>query len=144
MQGYGAYRKVQNHTEDSRSVEFRLFGEITAELLNAREHPQQAELKTNAVLRNRKLWAALREDLIDPGNALPKQVRANLISLSMWVDKETFAVLDKRSDLEALIEVNKQIMEGLQARAQPAPAAAASAPPVAATANGPRLQLKGV
>lgn len=143
MHGYGTYRKVQNHTEDSRSIEFRLFGEITAELLKARENPQQQDLKTNAVLRNRKLWAALREDLVDPGNALPKQVRANLISLSMWVDKETFAVLDKRSDLEALIEVNKQIMEGLQARAQPAPQAPTVAPPTQAAA-APRLQLKGV
>lgn len=141
MHGYGAYRKVQNHTEDSRSIEFRLFGEITAELLKARDHPQQFDLKTNAVLRNRKLWAALREDLVDPANALPKAVRANLISLSMWVEKETFAVLDKRSDLEALIEVNKQIMEGLQARAQTQPVPAT---PPANADSGPRLQLKGV
>lgn len=144
MHGYGAYRKVQNQTEDSRSIEFRLFGEITAELLKARDNPQQFELKTNAVLRNRKLWAALREDLSDPGNALPKQVRANLVSLSMWVEKETFAVLDKRSDLEALIEVNKQIMEGLQPRAQTAPAAAPTTPAVPPANAAPRLQLKGV
>lgn len=129
MHGYGAYRKVANHTEDTRSIEFRLFGEITAELIAAREKPSQFELKTNAVLRNRKLWAALREDLTDSANGLPKAVRANLISLSLWVDKETFAVLDRKSDLDALIEVNKQIMEGLQPRegssakpAQPAPA----------------------
>jgi flagellar protein FlaF len=140
MHGYGAYRKVANQTESTRSIEFRLFGEITAELIAARDNPQQFELKTAAVLRNRKLWAALREDLTDTGNALPKQVRANLISLSLWVEKESFAVLDKKSDLEALIEVNKQIMEGLQPReaaAQAVPAAQAQAPAV----NAMRLRL---
>lgn len=113
MNGYSAYAKSQNVVESAREVEYRLIGQVTAALIEAQESTD-ATKRVDAVLWNRQIWSAFRVDLMDPNNALPKPIRAQLISLSLWVDRETHAVLDKKSDMSALIEINKSIMEGLK------------------------------
>ncbi len=57
---------------------------------------------------------ALRVDLYDENNQLPQQLRASLISLSLWIEKETFALLEGEGDIDALIDINRNIMAGLK------------------------------
>jgi hypothetical protein len=47
-------------------------------------------------------------------NQLPKEIRAGIISLAIWVNKETTLVMDGQTDLDPLISVNKSIIEGLK------------------------------
>src|SRR4051812_43719140 len=113
--GYGAYSHVQNRTEDSRSVEYRLLAQVTAAMLSARDSSKDFPKLVDAVLWNRSVWAAFRDDLAHPQNGLPEDLKARLISLSLWVDRESFAVLGKTPDIDTLVEVNRMIMEGLAA-----------------------------
>jgi flagellar protein FlaF len=136
--GYGAYSQVQNRTEDSRSVEYRLLAQVTAAMLAARDQADELPKLVDAVLWNRSVWAAFRDDLSHPQNGLPDDVKARLISLSLWVDRETNAVLGRTSDLDALVDVNRTIMEGLAAsqRASVPAAAPVSVTPVLAQLSG--------
>lgn len=110
---YAAYAKAQNTSENTKDIEYRLLGQVTAALLNADESTQMNKI-AESVLWNRDVWAAFRLDLSHTQNGLPEDLKTQLIDLSHWVDRETRDVLDNRSDLKTLIEVNRNIMEGLK------------------------------
>lgn len=118
MTGYSAYRKAQNVTESSRDIEYRLLAQVTGALIDANTPDTPLAKRFDVVLWNRNVWAVLREDLLDPRNQLPKELKLSLVSLSIWVEKETFTILDGQSELDSLIDVNKSIMEGLKPREQ--------------------------
>ena len=123
MNGYSAYRKAQNVTESSRDIEYRLLAQVTGALIDANAADTPLAKRFDVVLWNRNVWAVLREDLLDPRNQLPKELKLSLVSLSIWVEKETFTILDGQRELDALIDVNKSIMDGLKPREFSAPAA---------------------
>jgi flagellar protein FlaF len=113
MQAHAAYRQSQNVTEDARSIEYRLLGQVTAELIAAGEAGCSVQRRSEALKWNRQVWAAFRMDLVGEDNKLPDDLKAKLISLSFFVDRETVEVLYERSDFSNLIEVNRSIMKGL-------------------------------
>ena len=89
MQGHAAYKQVQNVTEDTRSIEYRLLGQVTAELIAASEDMKNIQRRSDALKWNRQVWAAFRLDLVGEDNKLPEDLKAKLISLSFFVDRET-------------------------------------------------------
>jgi len=113
---YNAYRKVQaaNAVSNSRDTEYRLLAQVTGGLLRAKEGRSDLQERLNAILRNEKVWMAFLEDLNDPGNRLPRDLKGNLASLAMFVIKETKLVLDTDAPLDDLININRQIMAGLK------------------------------
>lgn len=135
MSGYQAYGKVQNATENPRSLEYRLLGQVTAALTKARDSGKRGTSDfVDAMLWNKKVWDAFIVDLSSEGNKLPKELRAQIIGIGLWVGRETIQVLDGTGDIDSLINVNKTIMEGLA----PQTGAAASAPPASAAAPAGR------
>lgn len=112
--GYSAYKTAQNNQMDGRDTEYRLLAQVTGALMAARDNPKDIKAKVDAVLWNSKIWSAFRVDLYSDDNRLPQELRASLISLSLWVDRETHAVMDGNSDMDALIEINRNIMAGLK------------------------------
>jgi flagellar protein FlaF len=109
-----AYQRASAQAESPREAEYRVFALVTAGLLKAKEHgrahlPSLAE----ALDKNRRLWSVLAQDCADPQNALPQKVRAQIISLAMWVSRHSSSVLQAGDDLDALIDVNRSIMQGL-------------------------------
>ena len=62
---------------------------------------------------NRRMWSVLGADCSIDGNGLPAQVRANIVSLSIWVSKHTSLVMRNQEEIGPLIEVNRIIMQGL-------------------------------
>ena len=62
-----------------------------------------------------RVWTSLLNDLGDPENSLPKELRANLISIGLWVLREAEDVRQGRADnFSGLIEVSQIIRDGLQ------------------------------
>ena len=114
MQGYNAYTKVRAATENYRDTEYRLLGAVTGALVRSRDGHGSLQDKVKAVLWNDKVWNAFMCDLSSPDNQLPKALRGALVSLSIWVSKETQRILDNEADLDGLININRQIMEGLR------------------------------
>ena len=62
-----------------------------------------------------RVWTTFIEDLGSSENALPKELRANLISIGLWLLREAEDVRQGRSDnFEGLIEVSQIIRDGIQ------------------------------
>ena len=110
-----AYKAAQTATEDPRVTEYRLFGQVTGALLNAKQSKAEGGPLVEAVEWNRKLWRTLAADCMDDRNTLTQDVRAKIISLSLWVAKYSRSVTREKAPLDPLIEINRTIMQGLQA-----------------------------
>lgn len=113
-----AYQRTLKHTEDPRNTEYRLFAEITRDLMAVQQGSGAGQgipaSLIEAVDRNRRLWIALASDCADDNNLLPRETRASIISLSIWVQKYSRSVTRDREDISPLIEINRTIMKGLQ------------------------------
>ena len=109
-----AYQQASARAEPPRSVEYRLFGQVTRALMDA-EQADESDLQTrmDALDWNRRMWSALATDCASPDNALPAPVRAQLISLSLWVSRHTSQVMRREEEIGPLIEINRLIMQGL-------------------------------
>ena len=108
-----AYQATQAATEDPRLTEYRLFGQVTGALLNAKESNAVGGPLVEAVDWNRRLWRTLATDCMDDRNRLSREVRAQIISLSMWVNKYSKEVTRQGASIDPLIEINRTIMQGL-------------------------------
>ena len=112
-----AYQKTQRITEDPRQIEYQLFGQVTGALIDAQKNGVKGGPLAETVDWNRKLWRTLAADCLDDRNQLPEGVRANIVSLSLWVSKYSKEVTRTGAPLDPLITVNRTIMEGLQGAA---------------------------
>ena len=106
-----AYQLSQTTTEDPRRTEYRLFAMVTRALIEARQ--SGGKECVDALDWNRRLWLTLEMDLSSPRNRLPDALKAQLISLALWVDTHSSKVLRGEADLEPLVTVNRAVMEGL-------------------------------
>jgi flagellar biosynthesis activator protein FlaF len=119
-----AYQKTATRAESPRQLEFRAFAEATRTLIEASALPkEEIGRRAEALARNRRLWSVLAADCAIEGNQLPGPLRAQIISLSLFVDRHSRAVIRQGESFDVLIDINRTIMQGLQ------PAPAASAPP---------------
>jgi flagellar protein FlaF len=111
---FQAYQRAAQSAEQPREAEYRLFGQVTRALMEAAE-ADETDLQTRiaAIDWNRRLWGALASDCAREGNALPEALRAQIISLSLWVSRHSSAVMRREEGFQPLIDVNKIIMQGL-------------------------------
>jgi flagellar protein FlaF len=109
-----AYHRVAQQGENPRETEYRLFGQVTRALIEASQ-TDDADFQTriNALDWNRRLWGVLASDCARVDNALPETLRAQIISLSLWVGRHSSAIMRREEDFQPLIEVNRIIMQGL-------------------------------
>lgn len=113
-----AYQKTAQRTENGRDIEYRLFGQVTRALMEAAEAPvEDMNTRIDALDWNRRVWSALASDCASESNALPITLRAQIISLSLWVNRHSSAVMRREETFEPLIDVNRIIMQGLAAPA---------------------------
>ena len=108
-----AYERAQNTTQAPRQVEYRLFGQVTGALIDARDEGTRGKSFFEALDWNRRMWSTLSSDCGAKGNKLPDTLRAQIVSLAIWVTKYSSQVALGRADIQDLIDVNKTIMEGL-------------------------------
>lgn len=76
--------------------------------------PQSMEAVEALHFTNR-VWTNFVEDLGSSDNALPKELRANLISIGLWLLREAEDIRQGRTDnFEGIIEVSQIIRDGIQ------------------------------
>lgn len=112
-----AYQNTQRNSETPRDAEYRLFGQVTHALIEA-DRNRRADLNKliDALDWNRRMWSALAGDCSSEGNQLPQALRAQIVSLSLWVSRFSSDVARSGASLDPLIEVNRAIMQGLARR----------------------------
>jgi flagellar biosynthesis activator protein FlaF len=121
-----AYQTAQRRVETPREIEYRLFAQVTRALMEAQNTPvQEVAKRMDAIDWNRRVWSVLAGDCSGNDNALPDQLRASIISISLWVGRYSSDVMQRNADIEPLIDVNRSVMQGLagQIEAEAAPMA---------------------
>lgn len=119
-----AYQRASAQAENPREAEYRIFGLVTAGLISAQQSGRDdMPGLAHAIDRNRRLWSILGQDCANPENALAPELRAQIISLSMFVSRHSSAVVRDGEDISPLIDINRTMMQALAPEGA-APAAA--------------------
>ncbi len=106
---------LENSPKAARERERQVF-ERCLELLRAASEKGPTSMQSiEALTFARRMWATLLEDLASPENALPKELRAEIISIGLWVIREAEDIrLGNKTDFKPMIEVTTALYEGLQ------------------------------
>jgi flagellar biosynthesis activator protein FlaF len=112
--GLAAYQTAQRRVETPREIEYRLFGQVTHALMEAQKLPvTEVAKRMDAIDWNRRVWSFMAGDCMSTENSLNEQLRASIVSLSIWVSKYSSEVMQRHADMEPLIDINRTIMQGL-------------------------------
>jgi flagellar protein FlaF len=114
-----AYRRRKEAAETPRELERRAFTTAIGKLIEGKEKGGRALIE--ACFVNQQLWTALAVDLALPDNGLSEDLKARLISISIWVQRYTPQVMAGSASADPLISVNRSILEGLSQTPAPAP-----------------------
>lgn len=109
--GYGS-----SVVRTARDAEYDVFSRVTRMLRQAHMTEDGLELIV-AVDKNNQLWTILASDLADPGNKLPDQVRAGLLSLAGFALRHGHQALAGKVGIAPLIDINMAMMRGLRQEA---------------------------
>src|SRR5688572_19530303 len=110
-----SYAEVLDETPRGARERERLAIEHSIELLQAAEKNGVRSRETiEALLFVRRLWTTLLEDLSNPENDLPAKLRADLISIGLWMTREAEQIRQAKSaNFKGMIEVSAAIRDGL-------------------------------
>ena len=98
-----------------REVEAMAFTKAALMMEEAKGKLDDYDSYAAALKFNQLLWTIIQADIVDKANQLPPQLKANILSLSIFVDKQTIKALADADagHLEPLISINKNLAEGL-------------------------------
>jgi flagellar biosynthesis activator protein FlaF len=110
-----SYAEVLDETPKGARERERLAITHSIELLEAAEQKGvRSREAIEAVLFVRRLWSVFIEDLAEADNDLPQALRADLISIGLWVMREAEQIrLEKSTNFRGIIEVSQSIRDGL-------------------------------
>lgn len=115
MRQINAYKETKEEIVAPRETERRIFQRVTDQLRLAKREEKRTELFHRAVLANRRLWAAIACDVGDPSNQMPNELKAGLLSLAIWVERESSGIHGGNEGISGLIEINEAVIAGLGA-----------------------------
>jgi len=107
------YQQVRRIAETPRAAEYRLMSQITGDMISARDAGLTGAALMPALHRNREVWNTFSTFCAGPGNKLPDDLRARIISIALWVERFTSDVVTGRDSINELITVNRAIIDGL-------------------------------
>lgn len=109
------YARPEAPTRSLRSVEYDLLAQTTQRLRTAwANRATDYPALVRAVIDNEALWSTLASDVALPGNGLPAALRARLFYLYEFTAKHSRSVLDDKSSVEILADINMAVMRGLR------------------------------
>ena len=112
--GAARYKQVSRNSVPPRETEIAAFSAVNRML----ENPADEEARIRGLGRNHDLWSTLVKDLGMEGNTLPEALKSQLIALGLWsMQYSTLAILQKLP-VEPLLDVNRNIADGLMAQTQ--------------------------
>lgn len=119
--GIDAYREIQKNTMSGRELEASVLIKAAHKLKYCRDNWDSPDIKErldDALKYNQRLWSFFQAELSRPDHPMPKKLREDLLSLSIFIDKRTFEVMASPlpEKLDILININLNIAAGLKAR----------------------------
>jgi flagellar biosynthesis activator protein FlaF len=118
-QQLAAYRTVQRITSSGRELEAVVLSRAAqklAEIQNNWDAPDRDELLDEALRYNQQIWSIFQGELLKEDNPLPRQLRADILSLSSFIDRRIIEVMASPDPkkLNVIININLNIAAGLR------------------------------
>jgi flagellar protein FlaF len=114
-----AYRNVEKATLSQRDIEASVLTKAAIQLQSIKENwtrdDHDAQLE-DALRFNQRVWTFFQAELTMEDNPLPDEIKRNLLSLSLFVDRRTFEALayPAPEKLDVLININLNVAAGLR------------------------------
>ncbi len=118
-----AYNAMQKETLSGRELEASVLTRAGLMLKQVQENwnePDRDAKLLESIKFNQKIWSFFQAELSDPENPLPKNLRQDILNLSLFVDKRLFEVLahPDKEKLDIVIDIDFNIAAGLRTTQQ--------------------------
>ena len=110
-----AYRSSQRLGSSARDTEAQALLEAARRLDAAAGESDDRDAYRAALRLNWRLWTIIQADVSAEGSPLPDEIRQNILSLSVFIDRHTVKALAEPDParLKVLIDINRNIAAGL-------------------------------
>lgn len=112
-----AYRSSQRLGSSARDTEAQALLEAARRLDAAAGDDGNRDAYRAALRLNWRLWTIIQADVSSEGSPLPDEIRQNILSLSVFIDRHTVKALAEPDPgkLRILIDIDRNIAAGLMA-----------------------------
>ena len=113
------YATMQKENLSGRELEASVLtraGIMLKQVQDSWDSPGRDEKLLEAIKFNQKVWSFFQAELSDPENPLPKNLREDVLNLSLFVDKRLFEVMANpdKDKLTIVIDIDFNIAAGLR------------------------------
>lgn len=118
-----AYTQMQKDSLSGRELEASVLSRAGIMLKQVQENwdaPDREQKLLEAIKFNQKVWSFFQAELSDPENPLPKNLREDILNLSIFIDKRLFEVMayPDPEKLSIVIDINFNIAAGLRTKVE--------------------------
>ncbi len=100
---------------DARQREYEALDRVVAMLEHAAAAGAGSDELEKALGRMEALWSIFLDDLCDPFNGLPEDLRGRLISIGLWIIRRATEMRAQGdSDISGLVAINASVRDGLR------------------------------
>jgi flagellar protein FlaF len=116
---YNIYQNVQKDGMSQRELEASVLTKAGRMLKSCQDNwnaPNREAMLEEAIRYNQKVWSFFQSELAMPDNPLPKKLREDILSLSLFIDKRLIEVLafPVPEKLNIVIKISFGLAEGLR------------------------------
>ncbi len=114
-----AYQTNNKISLSGRELESSVLAKAALMLKQCQDNWHSPDLKQNlseALKYNQRVWSFFQSELANPENPLPKKLKEDLLSLSVFIDKQIFEIIayPAAGKLSILVNINLNIAAGLR------------------------------
>jgi flagellar biosynthesis activator protein FlaF len=115
----GAYKATQKMVMTGREIEAAALTQAAIRLTDCQndwDAPDHDQLLQEALRVNQTIWSIFQAELTKADNPLPKTLRQDILSLSVFIDQRILDIMAYPSPekLNAIININMILAEGLR------------------------------
>ena len=106
---------MEDGVADAKDRERQALSKSIELLSAARDNAKSLTASVEALFYTRRVWVRFIEDLKSTDNQLEEELRANLISIAIWILKECELIRKRQStNYQGIIDVTTIIRDGLK------------------------------
>jgi flagellar biosynthesis activator protein FlaF len=115
------YRTVKNSTASGREIEAGALTRCALMLTDCQKNwgvPGSEEKLVEALRVNQQVWSIFQSELTQENNPLPRNLKENILSLSVFIDKRIIDIMayPAPEKLHILIDINLNLAAGLRSK----------------------------
>lgn len=119
QQAMDTYSTMQKEALSGRELEASVLTRAALMLKNVQDNwdlQDRDQKLMEAIKFNQKVWSFFQAELSDPENPLPRELRQDILNLSLFIDKRLFESMANpiKEKLNIVIDINLNIAAGLR------------------------------